>query len=147
MKCSSPILVMLHLTPSGSYFHNMINWVGNFEIINTGSFGVNQSLFSGSPFFQNQNKQKICIWSDRLNGSLHGFQVRAEAALLVEKYEDLAFHEKEQKEALTLQVCFVTRISDDKLWLLLCSECLWTQWHSRRYSRVSELLHVSCVLL
>lgn len=33
-------------------------------------------------------------------------QVRAEAALLVEKYEDLAFQEREQKETLMRQVCF-----------------------------------------
>jgi len=37
---------------------------------------------------------------------------------LVEKYEDLAFQEKEQKEALIRQVCFVTRISDDKRWFV-----------------------------
>jgi chromosome segregation ATPase len=32
-------------------------------------------------------------------------QVRAEAALLVEKYEDLAFKEREQKEDLLRKVC------------------------------------------
>jgi hypothetical protein len=33
-------------------------------------------------------------------------QVRAEAALLVEKYEDLAFKEREQKEDLLRKVWF-----------------------------------------
>ena len=51
-------------------------------------------------------KQRICIWTDSLSGSLYAIQVRAEAALLVEKYEDLAYQEKEQKEALIRQVCF-----------------------------------------
>lgn len=32
-------------------------------------------------------------------------QVRAEAALLVEKYEDLAFQEREQRQTLMRQVC------------------------------------------